>query len=419
MGRIRGVLAVALLATGTSGCWLQAGYGPGKNGFNDLESAVTPANVAGLTEAWSTEVGGVPREPLVTGGSAYVRGLDAVTALDLATGTTRWTATVSGAAMPAIVENALQVPAGGQWCTITSLSLVDGTSLGSRMYGQFAFVPLPAVLDSTCATTDLLGMGSKVVTTTSNFGSIFAPRCGVVAIGGDGIAFVDLSATPQDGSSGTATSGPCGGVLPSPPTAPEMPTAVGDVVVRPEAGSGSLRAYPAGCTGSCSALWSIDTAPTWLGPVVGLVNGDLAVAAGDSTVVVMDTTTHAVSWSGVAGAPLAGPVAADDASIFGATTDGRLVVFPVGGCGAASCSPSWTAALAAPAGARASIGGDVVYVGSTDGTVTAFSADGCGAATCPALWTGSVGAAVSAPPVISDGTLLVAAADGSLTAFTL
>jgi hypothetical protein len=418
MVKVRGLTVVAL-AVSLSGCWLQAGADSGKGGFNGLESAVTSANVAGLSTAWSVDVGAPPGEPLVSGSTAYVRSSGAVTALDLATGATRWLSVVGGSGEPAIVENALRVPSGGTTCTITSLALTDGASLGSRSFGFYG-IAVPSPISSFCTTTDLLGLGTRVVTTAASGVETLAPHCGIVDATSDGISFLDFADTPQNVQTGQSHVGPCGGGGAPLPLPPEAVTAVGDLVIRPNAAQGSAQAYPASCSlSSCPVLWSVDTAPAWKGPVVALPGGDFAVGATDSTVVVVDSSTHAVAWTGATGAPLAQPVATDGTSIFALTTDDHVVAFPVGGCGASSCPPMWSATLAAPPAARASIGGDVVYIGSTDGTVTALAADGCGAATCPALWTGSVGAAVLAPPVIDAGTLLVGATDNSVTAFTL
>ena len=428
MGKLGGAAAAALLATTASGCWLQAGYGAGKGGWNDREAVATAATVAGLAEAWSVPVPGTGpgREPLVSGDAVVVRSPGAVTAYDVATGGQRWSTAVPGTDAPAIVEGALRVPSDGATCAVVSLGLADGAELGRRLYGFYGIFPPPSPQTSTaCTTTDALGLGSRVIVTAASFITTIAPRCGFVSASSHGISYLDHAAAPQDGQEGGSAVGDCGGSGPPPPPPPpvpsEPPTAAGDVVLRPRSAQGTLTAYPTTCSPTCTPVWTADTDTSWLGPVVALPGGDVAVTATDGTVVVIDGTTHALDWTGNAGpGGVDQPVAADDGHVFATTDDGRLVAFPAGGCGAATCAPAWTAGLAAPAAARASIGGDVVYVGSTDGTVAAFPADGCGGrATCDALWSAPVGAPVAAPPVISDGTLLVTATDGSLTAFTL
>ena len=147
MGKIREVTAVALLATSLSGCWLQAGHGPGKDGWNDAESTVTAANVAGLTEAWSVPLPDVPREPLVSGGSAYVRTQGALTALDLATGATQWSTSVPGGAIPAVVDGVLQVPTTGVspsgvagWCQLSAVDPGSGVVSSPHSHGWISVI---------------------------------------------------------------------------------------------------------------------------------------------------------------------------------------------------------------------------------------------------------------------------------------
>jgi hypothetical protein len=292
---------------------------------------------------------------------------------------------------------------------------------GTFVFGYFGGPTFPTAT-GWCKTTDVVGFGSRVAATgASLFTSVpLPPNCGGIQLSGQGIAFVDDGASPSEGRGGEFASGGCmGNPVPPPPPPPDPPTAVGDVVVRLSSGEGLLRAYPADCTGACTAAWSLDTGSTFVGPMATVLDGAfLAVAATDGSVVVVDRSSHDVRFTGLAGAPIAQPVAADFSTIFATTTDRRLAAFHAG-CPLDACEPSWTATLAAPASARVSIGGQVAYVGSTDGTVAAFTAYGCDAPVCEPLWTANVGAPVAAPPVISDGTLLVAATDGSLTAFTL
>jgi hypothetical protein len=74
MGMLRraSVLLVVLLL---SGCWLQPGFGPERQSSNPFETTLTPANVAGVDQAWSAPVNLVSGgQPLVTGTGVYVAG---------------------------------------------------------------------------------------------------------------------------------------------------------------------------------------------------------------------------------------------------------------------------------------------------------------------------------------------------------
>lgn len=184
---------------------------------------------------------------------------------------------------------------------------------------------------------------------------------------------------------------------------------------------GSLRQESCAAEG-CPGGWSMQTGfPTGTsGPPVVLHNDDVAVVSTQGDLAVIDGTTRAVEWRADLDSSVGNrPFAADPESIFATTADSRLVVFPVDGCGAATCTPSWTATLSSPASARPSIGGEVLYVGSEDGTVSAFDAGGCGALTCSPLWTGSTPAKVTGAPAIAGGRVIVGSSDGTITAFAL
>ncbi len=95
---------------------------------------------------------------------------------------------------------------------------------------------------------------------------------------------------------------------------------------------------------------------------------------------------------------------------------GRMLVFPAGGCGQATCSPLWTADLGGPAGTTASpvVVGDTVYVGSGKrfggpnriDHLFAFPAAGCGRATCQPTRTFDIGAdGLGTTPAVAGGWL--------------
>ena len=92
------------------GCWLQAGFDARRSGFNDGETAVTPATVDDLAPAWSTAVTGDPGEPLVLGGTAYVRAPGSVKAVDAVTGAARWTVNHGGTGQAVLANDRLWVP---------------------------------------------------------------------------------------------------------------------------------------------------------------------------------------------------------------------------------------------------------------------------------------------------------------------
>jgi outer membrane protein assembly factor BamB len=66
------VVAVTLLGTSLSGCWLQVGFNSGHTRFNDVENRLTAANVGSLRQAWSRELLPSTSEPIVRGSRVYV-----------------------------------------------------------------------------------------------------------------------------------------------------------------------------------------------------------------------------------------------------------------------------------------------------------------------------------------------------------
>jgi outer membrane protein assembly factor BamB len=73
--RVTKLAGVCLATTLLTACWMQPGFGPARQNFNPRESSLTAANVAALTQTWSTFVElGVGGQPLVTPGAVYASG---------------------------------------------------------------------------------------------------------------------------------------------------------------------------------------------------------------------------------------------------------------------------------------------------------------------------------------------------------
>ena len=429
MGKMRGYAAVVALALTTSGCWLQAGHNSGRGANNDLESTITAANVADLELAWTADVCSAAQEAVVSGGTTFVRcGFTTeggVFAFATDTGALRWANapadnSLAGLATPAVVDNQLRVPTFGRDCGVTSLSLATGEVVSTHSFGSGGNTSWFA---SECSPADALAIGNRLVVPWTWRGVVQVPltqcRQGFFGYTATGFNVIDLGAGGPDGGSSVRQPFGCG-------ISPDLPTGYGDAatelggeIVRPSGSDGLLTAYPGDCGPGCAALWSFDATPATISPAVATSAGDLAVAATDGTVLVVDGSSHALEWTGVVGAPLAQPLAATGSTIFAVATDGTVAAFPVGGCGSASCAPTWTATLASPASVRASIGGDVLYVGSANGVVSALPAAGCGAAVCPPLWSAATGSEITGAPVVSNGVVTVGSADGTVTSFAL
>ncbi len=202
--RVLGVLA--LLAT--QGCWLQGGFDARRSGFNFGETGITAATVAQLAPAWTATVtGGAPREPIVFDGTAYFRASGALTALDTATGATRWTATgLSGSGLPVLADNRLWVPAGGGHCELSVLDLGSGAVTEHHTFGGPDLNGISGAFSS-CQVGDTLWTGAKLATVWTYIGSSPAPHsCPnlIVNLSGAGFAAVDFQDPNGDFTVGTA-----------------------------------------------------------------------------------------------------------------------------------------------------------------------------------------------------------------------
>lgn len=412
--RVGRVAVLIVLAATASGCWLQAGWGPERRAHNDLETGVTAANVASLETRWTASVVGGVGEAVMSGDTAFVVSSRAVTAFAVTNGAQRWsTDACCVLGTPAIAGGHLQANAG---CTLQTIDLGNGTS----EFRTFGPEPPPSGFPSSCTGGAVLAVGSRVVlpwffSVSPITGSPVCPRTEGFWIEGPGISAIDLGPAPQDWGHDETQSG-CG--FP-PPIAPFGPlSSDGTFVLFPR--SQTLSAVALDCNqANCPVAWSLDVGAAVVGPAVALAGGHLAVATSDGRVSVVDGTSHQVDWTADVGAPIAQPLAATSTEIFATGSDGTVAAFPAGGCGAETCAADWTATLASPASARPSIAADVLYVGSADGSVTALPAAGCGAPTCDSLWTGSTGSEITGAPAIPAGTIVVGSSDGTVTAFAL
>jgi outer membrane protein assembly factor BamB len=423
--RWRALVVAAAAALVVPACWPQAGFDARRSGFNGGETGITSGTVAQLAPAWTATVTGAPLEPVVLGGTAYVRSGGSVTALNTTTGAVKWTTPVHGAGLPVLAQNHLWVPVASAACALVSLDLGTGAVVDGRSFGGPG-LPNNDQSFSLCGTYDLVGVGKRLMIGWIYLASAFAPRQCLPnrtnAFGAAVNAFdTDTTAGAWDTGGITVTCDPppipppgVRGRLSSDSTTLFAPHAV-------ESGTGAADAVAGISVANGAELFSWATPSTVVTPVTPLSDAstELAAVATDGHLFVLDKDTGAVDWSADLGAPASQPVAVTDTTIVVAGGDGRVLAFPVGGCGAATCSPTWMATLPAPATARPSVVGDVLYVGGSDGTLTALPANGCGAATCDALFTTTVPGSVSGSPVADGGALYVGSSTGTVTAYRI
>jgi len=446
--RTRAVLLAVVLTMSTSGCWLQAGFGPGRTAYNDLETTITTANVNRLVHDWSAVLGSQSAaEPLVDGGATYVRSAGRLSSFDLATGAARWSVPagseddVAGgsAAVPAMADGSLWVPTTGQACTLMQVDPANGATIGTRVYDGLLSraVPPEALRFAHCRTGDALASGDWVVVPSTSVaivdssfvsGSTCSPGVDSV-IWTARVSVIDVTVQGQGWVLSQESSGCTDSAPPAPPPFQPASTSLsGDQLLVAQASVVTAYplvpcAFPQRCPPN--RAWSLDVAGQVVGAPVALSNGDVAVGRADGLVVVIDGDSHAVQWVAPVGPRLSFPLAATPTSIYAVSNDDaatRTVVsaLPTGGCGDGVCEPTWTATLASNPGGRASIGGDVLYIPHGQ-VLSALPAAGCGSQVCQSLWDGTVATSqpITGPPVIENGEVLVGYRNGELAAFSL
>ena len=91
------------------------------------------------------------------------------------------------------------------------------------------------------------------------------------------------------------------------------------------------------------------------------------------------------------------------------TNHGWLYAFPAAGCGSDTCEPVWRASLGGPAFATPTYANGLVYSGTAAGEVDVFDAAGCGASECEPLWKAGTGDTfVEGAPAVRGATMYVA-----------
>ena len=189
---------------------------------------------------------------------------------------------------------------------------------------------------------------------------------------------------------------------------------------------GKLSAFDlAGCgAGSCTPLWqgASDGADFTSTPAVA--GGEVLIASADHFLHAFPARGCGQEqcdslWRGqLSAASIDSSVAVAGSLAFVGDFAGRLSVFPVGGCGHAICQPLWTG-LSGPheqINSAPAVGDGFVFVQTTISTETdttgrllAFPLAGCGQATCAPAWTADLGgpAGVTASPLVLPGKVIV------------
>lgn len=385
------LLASALPNAEPAPRWPQYGANAHHTMFDPFERTLNRSNVGGLSLAWEFMTGnGAGIAPLsgpaLSNGVLYVASMaqTTFTALDAATGTSRWIYTGL---------NTFSDPAVGSGHVYTA-------SLDGNLYA------FPTNCVGTCTPSWAVPvgtLGTNSPPTLSN-GSIY--------IGGyDGNVYAFDARTGRQLWSGVVNT------LPFDPL--NFAPAVSDDRVF-VSGDRGVYAFPGSCTTPCAPLW---VAKTRFSPAAAptVADGLVLVADYQGTVNAFDSATGTIAWQGrVTATPHA--IATADGVAYLTSGNGELVAFAVAGCGHAVCSPLWTSA---PSGFwlfTPTIANGVVYVGALDfiytqGDVLAYPTrcvDGC-----QPLATLVLGGANETPVAVAGGRIYATTVNGNIDSFEL
>jgi hypothetical protein len=423
MGRVARTLVgvVALATPALAGCWPQPGANADQTGHNPFETAITPATVGALSEAWRTSVGAPSSvsltQPVATASRVFVSvGPCGVAALRARDGASLWEATPES--RPCFDVD----PSFGVYTDWTP-PYVQGDRVGYGYRAEIPFNPRVPELRAETAWFDVATgatrggspgeipsgvRGDQVISAATRVLTLPPPNPPIVT-GSQPNAFIRTSST-SGGPTTSVTS--AGGQLPllGRDAIFQVGTAAGTTPGDNTLTTG-LRAYT---LDEPHDLCGLVTCASWVLPITGgatapILSPDqstLYLGLGEALTAV-DATSGAVRWTAPLGSAPVAPPALAGGTLFVPLADGRLVALDGDGCGAATCGVQWSA-TPGPGQAQPSVGGDVVFtVGQVDGSVEAFDAGGCGAATCAPLWTADVGDSITGSPAVAAGWLFV------------
>jgi len=385
------MVALALPNAGRGPLWRQYGFNARHTLFNPFEHTLNQSNVAGLSLQWEFVTGngtGIAPlgSPALADGVLYVApyAQTTFTALDAATGATRW------------VYNGTS--------TFSDPAVASGHVYTASLDGNLYSFSTDCV--GTCTPTWAVPVGT--------LGTNSPPTLwqGNIYIGGyDGRVYAFDATTGAELWAGKV----------NPPV--QDPLNFAPAVARHEvfvSGDFGLYAFPTSCATPCSPLW---VATTPVSPAAAPTVAENFVLVGDyaGTIYAFDAASGTLEWKGKV-TPIPHAIATADGIAYVASGNGELVAFAVDGCGQVNCGPLWTSAPTGVTLFQPTIANGVVYVGSIDfiytqGVLFAYPTtctDGC-----EPLASFALGGANETPLVVAGGRVYATTVNGSVDAFGL
>jgi outer membrane protein assembly factor BamB len=372
--------------------WPQYGFNARHTLFNPAERTLNRSNVSTLALQWEFMTGnGTGIAPLsgpaLSDGVLYVasQAQTTFTALDAATGATRWIYTgTSTFSDPAV------------WSGHIYTASLDGN--------LYAF---PTSCTGTCTPTWTVPVGTLG---TNSPPTLFK---GSVYIGGyDGRVYAFDAKTGSELWNAQVNPRNVADPLNFAPAVSEDRVFV--------SGDRGIYTFSGSCSTPCAPLW---VTPTKFSPAAAPTVAGETVLVGDyaGTIYAMDAGTGAIQWKGKI-EPIPHSIAVAGGVAYVASGVGELVAFAVTGCGETECSPLWTSAPSGLSLFTPTIANGVVYVGALDfiytqGDVVAYPTtctDGC-----QPLATLVLGGANETPIAVAGGRIYATTVNGSIDSLGL
>jgi outer membrane protein assembly factor BamB len=377
--------------------WAKFHFDAVNSGLNPYENVISPANVSGLTTAWSEKsTSSIASSPAVYNGVVYVGSqFNGLKAYSATSGTLLWTgATQNGAQInvssPAVANGVVYIAAtdnslyafkaagcGGTTCEPLWTAAIGNNSNADQssptVVNGVVYVASGSTLDAFSTTSHALLWSAP------NVSDEWAPAVanGVVYIGGGGYpaGIVAFSANGK-GCSGTPLVCTPLWTGDADTTAANSSPAVVKGVVYVGANTNLYAFSAAGCSAAlCQPLWH-GTLSNNVSSSPAVANGVAYITSADGNFYAFSTSSRTLLWTAVIGSgDNSSPAVANGVVYVG--SHGLLYAFKATGCSAATCQPLWTAPN--PGGGNATysspaVANGMVYIGQWNGGGPYFAA---------------------------------------------
>jgi outer membrane protein assembly factor BamB/serine/threonine protein kinase len=350
---------------------IMLGFNAQHTRVNPYEQALTPANVAMLTQAWKDNTGGgIGSAPTVANGIVYISSSGGkMYAINAGTGEVLWNKPIG------------------------SYDFGNAPTVANGVVYMGGFDHLLYALDSeTGATLWTAPTGGRI-------GSSPTLANGVIYIGSDDGTLYAFDAAKGKQHWSVAT----GGFIRSSP-------AVANGVVYVGSDDNNLYAIKAD-TGAI--LWKVPAGDK-IRSSPAVANGVVYVGSDDNNLYAIKADTGAILWKVPTGDKIRSSPAIANGVVYVGSEDHKLYAFD-----AATGKLRWSSLSGDTIDSSPAIANGVLYIGSNDHKLYALNASGCASASCSPLWTVSTGGAVSASPTVANGFVYTGSNDGNLYAFHL